>query len=200
MVFIDLTTQEAIEIEEVQKRLMPLVVNRWEDLDETIFSDVGVGQIEYIETPMPLLNTWETCEQGPIDKSEQGVWRTTWNIIQPTLTEARNYKTAEIITAYENKKKTPAEYLGKQWRGGFESAQGIDGWARMAERAGIPTVELVDNNGDPHTVTTDQAIEVAMAVGFSYQHVFSKKEALIKQIKQAETVPDVLAISWDDAN
>ena len=52
----------------------------------------GVSCIDYIETPKPELLEFETVTSGELDKSEDGVWRTTWAVNELSLEDARAAK------------------------------------------------------------------------------------------------------------
>ncbi len=123
-------------------------------------------------------------------------WVEQWEVVAPSLEEARQFASDRILRAFDNAKRQPVEHMGINWRGGFESAQAIGSYAQMIERTGGTTVQLNDDSGLPHAVPLETAYDIALAVGAVYQVVFSAKEAKLVAIREAATVEDVLAVDW----
>lgn len=96
MAYIDLQTQQLIDDDAVRSRFMPTIVNRLNDVPDDQLAAVNVARIEFVETDPPALAPWELCEPGPIDKSEPGVWRTTWIVTSVPLADVKAAAHARI--------------------------------------------------------------------------------------------------------
>jgi hypothetical protein len=193
-IYTDTDTQEKLTERDVKKRFAPTIVN---DINGVDLASVGVAQVEFIETPAPTVEPWQTLEAGPIEKTET-TWTTTWNVIEPTLEQAQTYKSSEIMARYEADKLTPVTTDGADWKGGFSSAQGIDSVTRMAEERGDTSVTLYDVTGASHVKTIAEAKAITLAIGDAYQVVYGKMATKLNAVATATTVSDVLAVSWDD--
>lgn len=206
MVFIDLVTQEIIGAEEVQKRLMPMVINRWDDVDEIVFSEVGVSRIQLIETPAPLLQPWETCGQGEIDKSVDGVWRTTWNITSTPIEQIKelthlrlNRERNAMLVNELLVLKTPDN---SEWQMNASSLQVLNEALLMSgvdETVFLPPFWR-DANNNNHICTRELLISIAASYAAYKAEVFTASwmmKAVVDQI-DTDTPAAIASVLWQD--
>jgi|SRR5690554_3392525 len=94
--FIDVSTQEILNERDVKQRFEPMIINNLDGLGGEQLDSVGVSVVDYIETPAPEVEPWQTLEQGPLDKTVAGVWSTTWIVVSPTVAESLEMRKAAI--------------------------------------------------------------------------------------------------------
>jgi hypothetical protein len=196
MAFIDLATENLITDDDVRQRFMPTIVNRLDDIAAEDLAGVGVGVVTIVETAAPQASyTHEVVDVGYVKNN--GVWTQQWDVVPPSLNDAKIFALSTAQNAYETAKLMAVAAAGTTWRGGFESAQGIDGVVRLAEFAGAPMVTIYDAESNPHEKTLLEAKQIALAVGVAYQVVYGKLSGMRRAIAAAESVEAVLAVTWD---
>lgn len=156
---------------------------------------VNVERIEFIETPKPDVEPWQSVEAGPIDKSTPGEWRATWVVIDPSLEDAKALAKARLDFDFDASLQ-PVSHDGKLWVPGHSSAAVIDDVVRMTEYAGGTEVTLTDASNAEHTYTLAAARGVSAAVGVSYQAQFLLRAAKRREIDAATTVTGAMSVTW----
>lgn len=159
--------------------------------DEATLASLNVASL--VVTPKPQVEPWEWVSSGA-PTNTGGVWETTWTVNSPTLEQARDYKLKEIEADYESDKSIPINAYGADWKGGFESAQGVDSAARMAAKMGATTVTLYDVRGVTYTKTIAEAEEVALAIGTAFQTIYGIAAGRRVAVSDAKTITEVLSI------
>lgn len=96
MVYFDSQTEDFLTADNVRTRFMPTIINRLEEIPDDQLASVNVVRVEFIETDPPEIEPWQTCEPGPIDKSESGVWRTTWDVSNAPINDVKAAANARI--------------------------------------------------------------------------------------------------------
>lgn len=142
---------------------------------------------------------------GPDDQLEPrwdkvpGEWTLVYDVIPAPLEAVKARALAAIQAEYLRRETLPVEHLGRQWKGGSSSGQGIRDAAEISAQLGLETVELWDINNDSQHYTLAEARQIAAVIGVAYQQLFAQRAGLLKAIAEAETVDDVLAVSWEGA-
>lgn len=200
MMFCDIITGAKITWQEVIHRAKEENPNRSltiskKTVDVVQLQSYGVAIIEATEPPS-VPDCCTVIEGDPVNI--EGVWTQTWDIVEPTLAVAQRYQRGVILQAYEQEKVKPVYALGHNWKGGFSSAQGIEGLARMIEEVGDTEVVLQPVGEEPVTVTIAEAKQIAIAVAQAYQPIYMQKEARLRAVAASETAAEALAVTWDD--
>ena len=114
------------------------------------------------------------------DKSTQ----TVINYIAPfVFGDAKNIKHGEIRVEFNYAAVLPVtDTSGTDWSGGFDSALKMDAAKRMAQMAGLTSVELFDAANVAHNLTLAEAEAVILTVGADYQTKFAQKQALMTAV------------------
>ncbi len=163
------------------------------EITEQALSGSDFAILATVAPPVP--GSWQVQEEAAATLIA-GVWTQTWVLGDRPLEEVRAEKVAEIIDAYEIRKRTNVTALSNDWRGGMDSTLGIDGAVRIAEQLAQTTVNLVPDNGAIVSVTIAEGKQVAVAIGVAYQVVFATKETLLVAVRDATTNAALLAIQW----
>jgi hypothetical protein len=83
------------------------------------------------------------------------------------------------------------------WNGGFDSAMRLDAALRLTQKLeGYTTCIIHDYFNVSHEYTFSGVDIVTVAIGGAYQQKFGKKEALLVQIDDADTIDEVQQIVW----
>jgi hypothetical protein len=82
------------------------------------------------------------------------------------------------------------------WNGGFDSAIKLDAAMRLAQSAGLTTVDFYDKSNVAHTLSIADATTVVQAIAGAYQTVFAKKQSKMISIANATTISEVQSIVW----
>lgn len=139
---------------------------------------------------------------GPDDKLEPrwnkapGDWTLVYDVIPAPLEAVKARAVAAIQAEYLRRETLPVEHLGRQWKGGNSSAQGIRDAAAVAAELDQETVLLWDSDGGSQYYSIADAKQIAAIIGVEYQQVYGEFRTLGNAISAAETVEDVLAVSW----
>lgn len=166
--------------------------------------DVGSAVLDYLridrveKIPLPPHEPWQqVVEVEPLYVNNE--WQQQWQIVNPPLEKIREIKQHEIQTEYQRRETLPVEHLGRQWKGGSSSGQGIRDAAEISAQLELETVELWDINNESQHYTLSEARQIAAVIGVAYQQLFAQRAGLLKAIADAETVDDVLAVGWEGA-
>ena len=83
------------------------------------------------------------------------------------------------------------------WNGGFESAMRLDAALRLTQKLeGYTTCIIHDYFNESHEYTFSGVDTITIAIGGDYQQKFGRKEALLVQIEDANTIEEVQQIVW----
>lgn len=204
MAYIDLQTQQLIDDDAVRSRFMPTIVNRLNDVPDDQLTDVNVARIEFIETDPPALAPWELCEPGPIDKSEPGVWRTTWIVTSAPIADVKAAANARINRERNAMLSSDALLLpaaGSVWQYNASSLQVLNEALLMTgvdEQTFLPAFWRDANNVN-HTCTRNLLIDIAASYAAYKAEIWSASWAMKAVIDDPDTeISDVFSIKWSD--
>lgn len=204
MVYIDLQTEDFLSVEEVRARFMPTIINRLDDILGDQLAEVGIGRIEFIETDPPVLNPWEMCEPGPIDKSEPGVWRSTWIVNSTPIADVKAAAHARINS--ERNAMLASDLLllpaaNSVWQYNASSLQVLNEALLMMgvdEQTFLPAFWRDANNVN-HTCTRNLLIDIAASYAAYKAEIWSASWAMKAVIDDPDTeISEVFAIRWSD--
>ncbi|WP_041522992.1 DUF4376 domain-containing protein [Gilvimarinus agarilyticus] len=170
-------------------------------------ADVDVLRIEYIETPPPVIEPWQTVAQGEIDKSAPGEWRTTWVINTPPLADIVDAKLAEIAAARWEFQNSGVTVAGTEIASDTDTALYID--TSLTKMAANPALVLTWKTQAGDFVTLDQpALTVVGDAIFAHvQGAFAAEASLMATIgsiaddetlTDAEKITEIWAVVWVD--
>lgn len=71
---------------------------------------------------------------------------------------------------------------------------------KMMELTGITETTVRDKNNVSHKVTSDEFIQLAKELGYTYQSIFSKKWELEDLINSKKTLEEVSLVEWGKTN
>ena len=196
MVFIDSQNQEILTDGAVRERFMPTIINRFDGLETEDLAAVGVGVITIVDTPPPDVSPPYSVVDAGYDKDTPGEWVQQWEVVSPSLEDAKSFARQAVQNAYELAKLAPVVVDGRSWKGGFESAQGIKGALDWYEASGLAEVTLFDVHNQAHVCTLAEARSIVLSVGAAYMQVFATRAGLLQAIDAAETMEGALAVSW----
>lgn len=204
MAFIDLQTQQLIDDDVVRSRFMPTIVNRLNDVPADQLAAVNVARIEFIETDPPTLAPWEMCEPGPIDKSEPGVWRTTWIVTSTPIADVKAAANARINRERNAMLASDALLLpaaGSVWQYNATSLQVLNEALLMTgvdEQTFLPEFWRDANNVN-HPCTRSLLIDIAASYAAYKAEIWSASWAMKAAIDDPDTeISEVFAINWSD--
>lgn len=204
MFFIDIQSQEFLTDDAVCSRFMPTIVNRLNDLSDDQLAAVQVARIEFIETDPPTLAPWEMCEPGPIDKSEPGVWRTTWTVTSAPIADVKAAANARIN--HERNAMLASDLLllpaaGSVWQYNASSLQVLNEALLMTgvdEQTFLPPFWRDANNVN-HTCTRNLLIAIAASYAAYKSEIWAASWAMKAAIDDPGTgIAGAAAITWSD--
>ena len=83
-------------VEVTRERRVTRTISRLDDVNASDLATANVARVEYIETPPPVIEPWQKLLEGELDKSESGIWRTTWVVESPSVADAVVQRKAAI--------------------------------------------------------------------------------------------------------
>ena len=170
-------------------------------------ADVGVLRIEYIETPAPVVEPWQTVVQGELDKSVPSEWRTTWVINTPPLSDIVDAKLAEIAAARWEFQNSGVTVAGVEIASDTDTALYID--TSLTKMAANPALVLTwkTQAGDFVSLGQAELTVVGDAIFAHVQGAFAAEAGLMatvgsiaddETLTDAEKIAEIWEVVWVD--
>lgn len=166
------------------------------DVGSAVLDYLRIDRVEKISPPPH--EPWQQLQEVE-PEFHNNEWQQRWSVINPPLETVRDIKRHQVQAEYLRRETLPVEHLGRQWKGGSSSGQGIRDAAEISAQLELETVELWDINNDSQHYPLAEARQIAAVIGVAYQQLFAQRAGLLKAIAEAETVEAVLEVGWEGA-
>lgn len=207
--YIDAQTDEELTqaaVRERANRQLGIIVPVHQLNDAELLETLGVDVVDYIETPVPEVEQWQTVTAGPLDKTTvAGEWRTTWVVNTSTVADAVDKKLSEMAAARWLHQVGGINVGGINIDSGDSTALYVDTALKKMESNPTLVLNWKGADGTFHQLNQAALQAVADALFAHVQNAFAAEGSLVEavagiandeQLTDEQKLQQIAAVQW----